>query len=169
MVAPKQPVLLISPPGLLTTFLSSTCATYLGKLASLPDWPVAPVTQARIWQGTLLSAVFLPPRRLTPSQTRDVVREVHAPLVLSHYCLLPEAVNQRSLAPWVIELLLGTCCTCPVSWGKEMVSKHCSAQEEFLVQTPGAKASVKPGPGSSLGVAGGGREPKLCLLPSFPS
>lgn len=102
----KQPVLLISPPGLLTTFLSSTCATYLGKLASLPDWPVAPVTQARIWQGTMLSAVFLPPRRLTPSHTRDVVREVHAPLFLSHYCLLPEVVNQRSLAPWVME----SCC-----------------------------------------------------------
>lgn len=46
VIAPRhQSLLLISPPGILMTFLFSACVTYLGKLASPLD-PMAPVTQA---------------------------------------------------------------------------------------------------------------------------
>lgn len=59
VIAPRhQCLLLISPPGILMTFLFLACATYLGRLA-----PMAPVTQARVWQGTLPLAAFLLPRR----------------------------------------------------------------------------------------------------------
>lgn len=106
----NQPLLLISPPGIFTIFLFSTCATYLGKLASLPHWPLWLHGDSGLSLARNLAFSCFPSAKeidlLPDSWEHGMWYEKPRFLWSSHYCLLPIAVNQRSFALWVME----SCC-----------------------------------------------------------